>query len=131
MGEPLSRSPGASVASIRVMTAFYGKMLDSPRLQRHFAGVSMEGLISKQTAFIDIIGAHGTSYTQDDLHQAHAHLPIDDADYDEMLLLLDMALREQRMEPETGAAIQQVFASYREAIVKGSGDESMVPFAAP
>ena len=81
----------------------------------------MEGLISKQAAFIDIIGTNGTSYTQDDLHQVHSHLPIDAADFDEMLLLLDTALREQRVEPEPGAAIRQVFASYREAIVKRSG----------
>ena len=122
MGDPLPRSPGSSVASIRVMTAFYGKMLDSPRLQRHFAGVSMEGLIAKQTALIDIIATNGTAYTPDDLHQAHAHLPIDDADFDEMLGLLDLALREQRMDPETGAGIRRVFASYRDAIVKQSGD---------
>ena len=118
MGEPLPPSPGSSVASIRVVTAFYAKMLDSPRLQRHFAGVSMEGLISKQSALIDVIAANGTSYTEAHLHQVHAHLSIDDADFDEMLVLLDMALREQRIDPEPGAAIRQAFASSRNAIVK-------------
>ena len=131
MGAHLPSSPGNSVASIRVITAFYGKMLDSPRLQRHFAGVSMEGLISKQSAFIDIIATNGTSYSERDIQQAHAHLPIDDSDFDEMLVLLDMALREQRLDPEPGAAIKRAFASFRTAIVKPSGGESRVQAPAP
>ena len=131
MGDPLPLSPGSSVASIRVITAFYAKMLDSPRMQRHFAGVSMEGLISKQSALIDMIGSNGTSYTGDDMHQVHAHLSIDDADFDEMLLLLDMTLREQRIDPEPGDAIRLVFTSFRNAIVGPGGDDWRVSAPVP
>ena len=91
----------------------------------------MEGLISKQSALIDMIAANSISYTEDDLHQVHAHLSVDDADFDEMLLLLDLTLREQRVDPQPGAAIKQVFASSRNAIVKQSGDGWRVRAPAP
>lgn len=108
---------GGTVGMIRVVTAFYARVLESPLLSHHFAGMSMDSLISQQAAFMDAIVRGDPGYSDTDLHQLHAHLIISDNEYDELLRLLEVTLREHGVESDHKVAIEQSFASFRQAIV--------------
>ena len=77
----------------------------------------MDGLVAKQSGLIDAITADAPLFTTEEMHQVHAHLRIDETDYDEMLRLLALTLHEQAIAPAPAEAIQHVFTSYRDAIV--------------
>ena len=82
----------------------------------------MEGLVAKQSALIDAISTDAPLFPTEEMHRVHAHLRIDGTDYDEMLRLLALTIQEREIDSAPAAAIQQVFTSYRDAIVTEGGD---------
>jgi len=100
-----------------MVTSFYSKVLASPLLYRHFVGVPMEVLVAKQTSFIDAIVKGDPGYSSVELHDIHAHLKVDDDDFDELMRILDDSLRELVTDAETRSRIHGTFASFREAIL--------------
>jgi hemoglobin len=78
----------------RVVSAFYGRVFDSPILEPYFAGVDMRRLIDHQTKFIASIMGGPASFTNEHLERVHARLHIDDAAFDEMAALLRETLED-------------------------------------
>jgi hemoglobin len=78
----------------KVVSAFYDKVLDSPRLQRYFAGVDMRALIDHQTKFVSAIMGGPAAYSDDVLQRVHAPLRITAEDFAEMATLFAETLEE-------------------------------------
>ncbi len=105
------------MGTIQMVTSFYSKVLTSPLLYHHFVGVPMEVLVAKQVAFIDTIVRGNPGYSSADLQRIHAHLKIDDNDFDELMRLLDASLRKHVTDPGVRSVIHGGFASFRQAII--------------
>jgi hemoglobin len=78
----------------RFVLSFYDRVLASGSLTRFFAHTDMQRLVEHQAKFISSVMGGPASYTDAMLRQAHAHLDIDDAAYDEMIDLFRLTLRE-------------------------------------
>ena len=103
-----------------MVTSFYSKVLASPVLSRHFAGIPMEVLVAKQAAFIDATLRGDSGYSSAELHHTHAHLQVDNTDFDELMLILDASLGELVTDAEARSRIHGTFASFREAIISAA-----------
>jgi hemoglobin len=83
----------------RVVLSFYDRVLDSPRLAPFFADVDMQRLVEHQAKFISSVMGGPESYTDTMLRDAHAHLAIDKAAFDEMIGLLQLTLEDFQISP--------------------------------
>jgi hemoglobin len=72
-------------ARVRLMvSAFYDKVLDSPRLGPHFEHIDMRRLIDHQTKFISAMMGGPASFTDEQIARAHHRLGITTAEFHEM-----------------------------------------------
>jgi len=78
----------------RIVSAFYDKVLDSPRLQRHFAAADMRTLIDHQTKFISSVMGGPASFDDEALRRVHAPLGITKVEFDEVAGLLRETLED-------------------------------------
>jgi hemoglobin len=84
----------------RVVLNFYDRVLDSGRLAPFFADVDMQRLVEHQAKFISSVMGGPESYTDTMLRDAHSHLAIDTAAFDEMIALLQLTLEDFRFAPD-------------------------------
>jgi hemoglobin len=78
----------------RVVTTFYGKMIDSEIAGPYFREADMRRLIDHQTKFIATVMGGPISFSDDQLERAHARHGIDEAAFNETISLLREALEE-------------------------------------
>lgn len=78
----------------RVVSSFYDRVLDSPRLARYFEHVEMRRLIDHQTKFISAVMGGPGSFTDDHLRRVHEHLGISHDEFVEAAGHLREALEE-------------------------------------
>lgn len=95
----------------RIVSGFYDRVLDSPRLARHFAEVDMRRLIDHQTKFITFVMEGPATFADSQLERAHARLGITPAEFDEMVDLLRETLEDAGLEP---ADVEQVLREVRQ-----------------
>jgi hemoglobin len=93
-----------------IVTAFYGRVLKSPRLSEYFRDVPMTGLINHQARFMAMTMGDPIAFTSEDIRQAHQELGISPEEFDEMLGLLESTLLEFGVvEDDT----ERIVAAYR------------------
>jgi len=93
-------------ASVRkVISGFYDKVLESPRLSHHFSGVDMRTLIDHQTKFVTSIMGGPASFPDAQIQRAHARLGISRAEFLELVALMVATLDEHGL---PAADIEQV-----------------------
>lgn len=92
----------------RVISDFYDRMLDSPRLASYFEHTDMRRLIDHQTKFISSVMGGPASYTDEQLQRSHAHLNIARSEFLEMAALLRDTLEEHGLEP---ADVEEVYGA--------------------
>ncbi len=73
---------GGYAAVSRLVIDFYDRVLESERLAPYFATVDMRRLVEHQAKFISAVMGGPRSYTDQELHEIHAHLRIDDEAFD-------------------------------------------------
>lgn len=83
----------------KIISAFYDKVLDSPRLSRHFSNVDMRVLVDHQTKFITFVMGGPASFGDAQIRRVHARLGITRAEFREMVDLLEETLTEHDLEP--------------------------------
>jgi hemoglobin len=109
---------GGFAAIRKVVSSFYDRVLASPTIGRHFAGVDMRGLIHHQTQFISFVtGGPGTSYTDDALLRVHAPLHITGEEFAEMRLLLRETLEDHGFSDADVRAVDAAMEARRHAVV--------------
>jgi len=97
--------------------AFYDRVLTSKRLAPFFANCDMRRLLDHQTKYISSVMGGPTSYSEAHLRDHHAHLRITNADFDELLSHLRMAMEDQAFDPDDIDAVLRKLAQLRRAIV--------------
>jgi hemoglobin len=81
----------------RFVLNFYDRALASIRLAPFFANTDMRRLVEHQAKFISRVMGGPTSYSNAALHEAHAHLDIDDRAFDEMIFLFKSTLEDSKI----------------------------------
>lgn len=97
MATLFERSGGFARVS-KIVSAFYDRVLDSPVLSPYFEGSDMRRIIDHQTKFIAQAMGGPASYSNQELERVHARHKIDDAAFQEMLLLLHETLEDFGMD---------------------------------
>ncbi|MEH6470039.1 MAG: group 1 truncated hemoglobin [Halopseudomonas sp.] len=82
----------------RIVSAFYGEVLESERLNPYFEGVDMRRQIDHQTKFIASIMGGPASFSNEALERVHARLDIDEASFEEVVKLLRFTLEDFELE---------------------------------
>jgi hemoglobin len=90
---------GGFVAIRRIVSAFYARMLQSPALAPHFAGVDMRRLIDHQTKFVTQVMGGPATFPDRQIERAHAGLGITAGEFAEMVGLLRATLEEAALAP--------------------------------
>jgi hemoglobin len=98
MSRTLFQKYGGFATVSRIVLSFYDRVLDSDQIGHFFEDIDMKRLMDHQTKFIASLLGGPASFTDERLHQMHAHLVIGDADFDEMARLLDASLAEHGFE---------------------------------
>lgn len=94
MAQTIYERAGGFAKVRKIVSDFYDKVLDSPRLQRHFEGIDMRVLIDHQTKFIASVMGGPATFTDDVLERVHKHLGITRAEFVEMTELLRETLED-------------------------------------
>lgn len=98
MSRTLFQKYGGFATVSRIVLSFYDRVLDSDQIGHFFEDIDMKRLVDHQTKFIASLLGGPASFTNERLHQMHAHLDIGNADFDEMARLLDESLAEHGFE---------------------------------
>jgi len=94
MAQTIYERAGGFATVRKIVSDFYDKVLDSPRLQRHFEGIDMRVLIDHQTKFIASVMGGPAAFSDDALERVHKHLGITQQDFAEMTELLRETLED-------------------------------------
>jgi hemoglobin len=89
----------------KIVSDFYDKVMDSPRLQRHFVDVDMRVLIDHQTKFIASVMGGPASFSDDVLRRVHEPLAITRTEFLEVAELLRETLEDHDVAPEDAAHV--------------------------
>jgi hemoglobin len=108
---------GGFAAVRRIVSDFYERVMTSPGLARHFAGVDLPRLIDHQTKFIVSVMGGPASFTPEHLRRAHAPLGVTHAEFDEVCLLLREALEDGEVQAATVDLVCARVAELRSCIV--------------
>ena len=95
-GGSLFEKLGGEPAVDAAVDLFYRKVLGDKSIAKYFESTDMDGMRSKQKAFLTMAFGGPNSYTGQDMRAAHAHLVNDglnDAHFDAVAGHLDATLR--------------------------------------
>jgi len=99
--------------------AFYDRVLSSERLAPFFATCDMRRLMEHQTRYISAVMGGPPSYSEAHLREVHATLGITNADFDEMLSLLRVAMTDSGYDAaDTDQIIRRLSALRRVIVAK-------------
>lgn len=89
----------------RIVSAFYGQVLDMPALAGYFENTDMRRLIDHQTKFVAAVMGGPASYTNDQLARVHSGMTIRSEDYDTVVSILRETLEDFELDETDIAAI--------------------------
>jgi hemoglobin len=121
MGVTLFDRCGGFSTVRKLVSAFYDKVLDSPRLQRHFAAADMRTLIDHQTKFISSVMGGPASFDDEALRRAHAALGITKAEFLEVATLMRETLEDFGFPPADVETVHRAIVR-RESIIVSRRD---------
>ncbi|RBI63870.1 group 1 truncated hemoglobin [halophilic archaeon] len=105
MPQTIYQDIGGRDAVEAVVTDFYDQVLADDQLAPYFDGMDMDELRAHQVQFISAVAGGPVDYTGDDMRDAHAHLDIDEDDFDTVGRYLESALRMNGVDEDDVEAI--------------------------
>lgn len=109
MAETLFKRYGGFAAISRIVSDFYGRILETDGLRPFFAGVDMARQIDHQTKFVAYVMGGPASFTDEHLERVHRHLSIDERSFDELVLIFRETLEDHGMdETDVGAVVAEL-----------------------
>lgn len=108
---------GGREAVDAVVSDFYDRVLDDDQLVGFFEGMDMAELHAHQVQFISAVAGGPVSYTGAEMRESHAHLDIDQDDFDAVAEYLAVALRENGVSDENVEAIMTEVATFEDPIL--------------
>lgn len=107
----------------RVVSDFYGLMMESENLAPYFQGIDIPRLIDHQTKFIASLMGGPASYTPDQIQRAHTRFGISSKDFDESANLLAETLEDHDFEESDISSVIAEFQRFKRSIVRDGGAE--------
>ena len=105
----------------QVVSDFYGRVLESPRLSLYFDGVDIHTLVAHQSAFLEAVMGGLQGAGPDEIRRIHARLDVPGADFEEMIDLLGHSLDRFEVEPVDKEAVQGRYLAYADQVVTNRG----------
>ena len=102
-----------------IVSDFYEKVLESPRLARHFANTDMRRLIDHQTKFMAAIMGGPAAFSDEQMARAHLRLGITPEEFDELAGLLRETLEDVEVPPLDIERLCAEVAGMRRLVVAG------------
>jgi len=103
----------------KVVSDFYSRVQESDVASPFFAGSDMRTLIDHQTKFIASLMDGPASYTDEHLKRVHDRLNIDEAAFEEIVMLLTESLEDNGVEKHDVTQVCKKFAASKHYIVSG------------
>ncbi|WP_266080883.1 group I truncated hemoglobin [Haladaptatus caseinilyticus] len=117
MAQSIYREIGGRDAVEAVVSDFYDRVLADERLRPYFDGLEMNELHAHQVQFVSAVAGGPTDYTGENMREAHAHLDIDEADFDIVGQYLEAALRENGVDNDNVDVVMSEVAALKDPIV--------------
>ena len=108
---------GGFASVSRVVSAFYGKVLESPVVAPFFENTDMRVQIDHQTKFIASLMGGPASYSDVELQRIHARLNISEPDFYEIVELLIETLEDFDFEQADIDAVRDAVTARKSMIV--------------
>ena len=123
MADTIFTRYGGFAAVSRIVSDFYGRVLDNDLLAPHFAGVDMRRQIDHQTKFVAYLMGGPASFTDEHLERVHSHMDIDEASFNEIVEVFRETLEDHDLdETDIGTIVAELTVRKR-LVVKGSGSD--------
>jgi len=116
-GSTFEKYGGFSTVS-RVVMTFYDLVLDSDVVGHHFDDIDMPRLIDHQTKFVSGLMGGPASISDDRLRVVHQHIDIKAEEFDEIIHLLEEAMRHHKMDTSDISSVAREMESKRKLIVR-------------
>lgn len=117
MAQSVYQEIGGRDAVEAVVEDFYDRVLADEQLVPYFEGMEMAELRTHQVQFISAVAGGPVEYSGDDMREAHAHLDIDEDDFDTVGRYLESALRTNGVEEENVDAILSEVVALKDPIL--------------
>lgn len=101
----------------RIVSSFYGRVLDDPILAPYFEHIDMRRLMDHQTKFIASLMGGPASYTDEHLARVHERLHITNEAFDRMALVLRETLEDHDFDETDISTVHAGIVSRRAFIV--------------
>ncbi|MEM8795009.1 MAG: group 1 truncated hemoglobin [Pseudomonadota bacterium] len=101
----------------KVVMAFYDTLLDSDEIGPFFDDIDMSRMVDHQTKFVASLLGGPAAYTDNQLRQMHARLPIEDSHFDELKVVLAGTLKDHGFDPGDIEAVLAEFEKRRDHIL--------------
>jgi len=108
---------GGFASVSRVVSAFYGKVLESALLAPYFEHTDMRVQIDHQTKFIASLMGGPASYTNAELERIHRRLNISERDFAEIVELLTETLEDFNFEQDDIDDVREEMTKRKSLIV--------------
>ncbi|ODR81030.1 globin [Haladaptatus sp. W1] len=117
MSQSVYHEIGGQSAVEAVVTDFYDRVLSDEQLIPYFEGMDMAELRAHQIQFISSVAGGPVEYTGDDMREAHAHLDLDESDFDAVGEHLETALRTNGVDDENVEGIMSEVVALKDPIL--------------
>jgi truncated hemoglobin YjbI len=101
----------------KITTTFYQTLLDSPQVSHFFAGVDIKLLTEHQTNFLASALGGPNLYKGHNIKEAHSHIKVSEADFAEVVMILEEALEGAGVEEQDIITIIETIAPFKKDIV--------------
>lgn len=107
---------GFSVVS-KIVLDLYERLLDDDDLGPFFDEVDFAKIVDHQTKFVSSVMGGPASYTDVQIQKLHNHLPITNAHFDKLAVILTQVLQDHGVEDDDAQQIVGAFGGRRELVV--------------
>lgn len=120
MAETLFKRYGGFSTVSRIVSDFYGRVLENDVLAHYFTGVNMRRQIDHQTKFVAYLMGGPASFTDEHLERVHSHMDIDEASFNEIVEVFRETLEDHGMSETDIGDVTAQLTSRKRLVVKDS-----------
>ena len=122
MAETLFTRYGGFATVSRIVSDFYGRVLDNDVLSPHFVGVDMRRQIDHQTKFVAYLMGGPASFSDEHLERVHSRMDIHNEAFNEIVEVFRETLEDHDIdETDIGTIVAELTVRKR-LVVKGAAN---------
>jgi hemoglobin len=120
MAETIFTRYGGFATVSRIVSDFYGRVLDNDILAPHFNGVDMRRQIDHQTKFVAYLMGGPASFTDEHLERVHSRMDINEDSFNEIVEVFRETLEDHDLDETDIGEIIAELAVRKRLVVKES-----------